>query len=280
MKVEDCIVTVERRSIGGCLDLAFVFAREFAGPLCRLWLVCAVPSCVLVWLTASMFGDLLLPISLSVFMIFSALFNALLVSCMGPQVFGVPISVRAAVQAWRKRFSAWLLLTLVTRFFQAITGFCLVLPSVFVTAFSGHIPEVLLLEQAPLNGVVTRLNWLSLGGGYSRNLSRVVTLTGYWAVLSSGLLMIMDVLASVLLKRPLLFSILFEGSSDWVDRFYQLTVDDPTFLTAIQLALWLPYPIIRLAWFFCYLDQRIRNECWDLQLQFRAEAARLEGSTS
>ena len=35
-------------------------------------------------------------------------------------------------------------------------------------------------------------------------------------------------------------------------------------------------PVIRLAWFFCYLDQRIRNECWDLQLQFRAEAARLE----
>jgi hypothetical protein len=34
--------------------------------------------------------------------------------------------------------------------------------------------------------------------------------------------------------------------------------------------------VIRLAWFFCYLDQRIRNECWDLQLQYRAEAARLE----
>ena len=47
-------------------------------------------------------------------------------------------------------------------------------------------------------------------------------------------------------------------------------------MTAIQFTIWLPYPVIRLAWFFCYLDQRIRNECWDLQLQFRAEAARLE----
>lgn len=29
MKVEECIVTVERRSMGGCLDLAFVFAGVF-----------------------------------------------------------------------------------------------------------------------------------------------------------------------------------------------------------------------------------------------------------
>ena len=278
MKVEDCIVTVERRSVGGCLDLAFVFAREFAGPLFRLWLICAVPSCGLVWLMASLSASMLLPFSLVIFMFFSAMFNALLVSCMGPQVFGVPISVRAAVRAWRKRFFGWLLLTMVTRFFQAITGFCFVIPSVFVTAFAGHVPEVLLLEQAPLNGVVTRLNWLSLGGGYSRNLGRVVTLLLYWATLSTGLLLIMDVCASILLKRPLVFTILFEGSSDRVDRFYQLTVDDPSFLTVIQLALWLPYPVIRLAWFFCYLDQRIRNECWDLQLQFRAEAARLGGT--
>lgn len=275
MKVEECIVTVERRSVGGCLDLAFVFAREFAGPLSRLWLICAVPSCGLVWLMASESTTMLVP-SMLVFMFFSAMFNALLVSCMGPQVFGVPISVRAAVNAWRRRFFGWLLLTLVTRFFQAITGFCFVIPSVFVTAFAGHVPEVLLLEQAPVRGVITRLNWLSLGGGYTRNLGRVVILLIYWATLSSGLFVLMDVVSSVLLKRPLFFAIVFEGSIDWRDRFVQLTQDDPSFLTSIQLALWLPYPVIRLAWFFCYLDQRIRNECWDLQLQFRAESARLE----
>lgn len=275
MKVENCIVTVERRSTGGCLDLAFVFAREFAGPLSRLWLICAVPSCVLVWLMASESTTMLLP-SILVFMFFTALFNALLVSCMGPQVFGVPISVRAAVKAWQKRLPAWLLLTLVTRFFQAITGFCFVIPSVLVTAFTGHVPEVLLLEHTRLNGIVTRLNWLSAGGGYSRNLSRVVTLLVVWGILSTGVFVLMDGLASALLKQPLFLSILFQGGHDWVDRFFQLTQDDPGFLTALQLALWLPYPVIRLAWFFCYLDQRIRNECWDLQLQFRAEAARLE----
>jgi len=275
MKVEECIVSVERRSFGGCLDLAFVFGREFAGPLFRLWLICAVPSCAVVWLMVSGSTDMLIP-SIMVFMFFSAIFNSLLVACMGPQVFGVPISVRAAVRAWRKRFWSWLLLTFVTRIFQFLSGFCLIFPCVFVTAFAGHVPEVLLLEQAKVNSVITRLNWLSGGGAYSRNIGRILALFAYWAIMSFGLFLLMDFISTSLFNRPIFFSILFEESSSGRDVFLQLTHDDPAFLTLIQLALWLPYPIIRLTWFFCYLDQRIRNECWDLQLQYRAEAVRLE----
>jgi hypothetical protein len=275
MKVEECIVSVERRTLGGCLDLAFVFAREFAGPLTRLWLLCAVPSCAAVWLMVSRQTDMLIP-SIMVFMFFSAVFSSLLVACMGPQVFGVPISVRSAVKAWRHRFLGWLVLSSVTRFFQLLSGFCLVFPSVFVTAFAGHVPEVLLLEQASMNSVISRLNWLSGGGGYSRNLGRLFLLLAYWFMMSFGLFLLIDFLCTTLFNRPIFFSIMMQGSRESSDVFLQLTHDDPVFLTTIQLAMWLPYPVIRLAWFFCYLDQRIRNECWDLQLQYRAEAVRLE----
>jgi hypothetical protein len=275
MRVEECIVSVERRTLGGCLDLAFVFAREFAGPLSRLWLICAVPSCIAVWLMVSQSTDMLFP-SILVFMVFSAVFSSLLVACMGPQVFGVPISVRAAIRTWRRRFFAWMVLSFITRFFQILSGMCLVLPSALVTAFAGHVPEVMLLEQTPVNGVITRLNWLSGGGGYGRNLGRIFTLLIYWSGMSFGLFLLMDIVMTLVFNRPLFFSILSASGNDFGDVFMQLTNDDPAFLTAIQLALWLPYPVIRLAWFFCYLDQRIRNECWDLQLQFRVEAARME----
>lgn len=275
MKVEECIVTVERRSLGGCLDLAFVFAREFSGPLCRLWLICAVPSCVLVWLISSVAAGMLLW-SIVIFLFFSSVFSSLLVACIGPQVFGVPISVRASLKAWRKRFWAWLILSFVLRFMQTISGFCLVLPSIFVTSYGGHMPEVLLLEQAPVNSVTKRLSWLSGGGGYSRNLGRLMGLMVYWAVLSFGLFLILDFLLTSLFNVPIFFKTAFGSSQSMGDVFTQLLYDDPKVLTAIQLTVWLPYPVIRLAWFFCYLDQRIRNECWDLQLQFRAEATRLE----
>ncbi len=275
MKVEECIVTVERRSMGGCLDLAFVFAREFCGPLFRLWLICAVPSCVLVWLLASVSAGTLIW-SMMIFLFFSSVFSSLLVACIGPQVFGVPISVKASIKAWRSRFWAWLLLSFVMRFMQAMTGFCFVVPSIFVTAYAGHMPEVLLLEQSPVNGVTKRLSWLAGGGGYSRNIGRLLGLMLFWAVLSFGLFLIMDFLGTTLFNVPLFFKIAFDSSRSPADVFTQLLNDDPKVLTALQLTLWLPYPVIRLAWFFCYLDQRTRNECWDLQLQFRAEAARLE----
>jgi hypothetical protein len=42
--------------------------------------------------------------------------------------------------------------------------------------------------------------------------------------------------------------------------------------------LWIVYPVIRLAWMFCYLDVRIRKEGWDLEIDFRVEARRLEGT--
>ena len=275
MKVEECIVTVERRSMGGCLDLAFVFAREFSGPLFRLWLICAVPSCVLVWLLASVTTMMLLW-SIVIFMFFSSVFSSLLVACIGPQVFGVPISVRASWKAWRKRFWAWFLLSFVTRFMQAISGICFVLPSIFVTSYAGHFPEVLLLEQAPVNSVTRRLSWLAGGGGYSRNLGRLMGLMVFWAVLSCGLFLMLDFLATFLFNSPIFFEKVFGSTANPGDVFSQLLNDDPKVLTAIQLTIWLPYPVIRLAWFFCYLDQRIRNECWDLQLQFGVEAARLE----
>lgn len=275
MKVEECIVTVERRSTGGCLDLAFVFAREFSGPLFRLWLICALPSCILVWLLASVSAGMLLW-SMVIFLFFSSVFSSLLVACIGPQVFGVPISVRAALKAWRKRFWAWMLLSSLLRFMQAVTGFCFVLPSVFVTSYAGHLPEVLLLEQTPIDSITKRLSWLAGGGGYSRNLGRLLVLMLVWAGLSSGLFLILDFLATTLFNSPIFFKILMNSPQNTGDVFSQLLNDDPKVLTAIQLTLWLPYPVIRLAWFFCYLDQRIRNECWDLQLQFRIEAARLE----
>ncbi len=279
MKVEDCIVTVERRSVGGCLDLAFVFAREFSGPITRLWLLCAIPSCGFSWMLASNMTDAFIP-SCLIFLFFTSLFSAFLVGCMGPQVFGVPISVRAAVRTWRKRFFAWLLLTAMARFFQAISGFCFVFPSVFVTAYVGHLPEVLLLEQSKLNSVTTRLSWLCGGGGYGRNLGRLVSLLCFWLATSFGLFLMMDLLGSTLINTRSFFESASSANVPFDEAAMRLIYDDPQYLLMLHLAMWIPYPIVRLAWFFCYLDQRIRNECWDLQLTFRAEAVRLEGAAT
>lgn len=279
MKVEDCIVSVERRSMGGCLDLAFVFAREFAGPLLRLSLSFALPSIGLVWLLTSRATDMLIP-SVLIFMFFATLFSGALVAAIGPQVFGVPITTRKALQSLRKRLFGYLFVSLIYRFLQFFTSFCMFFPAVLVTSHFGHLAEVMLLEQTPVSQTMQRLSWLGKGGGYSRNLGRLLGLIVFWAVFSAGLFILIDLLAGALFNFTILFGGIPNPDEDFNDKMAALLIDNPVVLTTAQIAVWLPYPIVRLAWFFCYLDQRIRNECWDLELQFRTETVRLEEMAS
>jgi hypothetical protein len=92
---------------------------------------------------------------------------------------------------------------------------------------------------------------------------------------SAGIFLLLDLTSSTVLNRPIFVQILMEGSTEFADLFLQLTHDDPVFLTLLQLCVWIPLPVVRTAVFFCYLDRRIRAECWDLQVMFRAEAVRL-----
>jgi hypothetical protein len=48
-----------------------------------------------------------------------------------------------------------------------------------------------------------------------------------------------------------------------------------TVLTVTALA---AYAIGRLAWFLCYIDVRVRQDCWDLELSMMREAVRLRDS--
>ena len=102
MKVEECIVTVERRSHGwvpgsGIRVCAGIFrpfvssVADLRGAVLRSGLAAGVriAAGMLLW-------------SIVIFLFFSSVFSSLLVACIGPQVFGVPISVRAVIKSVAK----------------------------------------------------------------------------------------------------------------------------------------------------------------------------------
>ena len=271
MKVEDCIVSVERRSVGGCVDLAFVFARQFILPLSALTLCFAVPSTLLVWqLGMSMGRDVLIPCTV-IFGFFSTMLGGAMIAAVGPQVFGVPMSTMSSLRGLGSRIVPYALLAMLAR----CTGLCMFVPLVFTMAWCGHLPEVMFLERTPLSQISQRLSWLGRGGGYSRNIGRLVTLTCFWALFAVGLFLMIDLLSGWVFNAPIFFGTIAPGP-DQMQALASRIIDDPIVVVTLHVALWLTYPLVRLAWFFCYLDQRIRNECWDLDLQFRVEAVRLE----
>ncbi|MFQ5732489.1 MAG: hypothetical protein ACE5KM_11120 [Planctomycetaceae bacterium] len=53
-------------------------------------------------------------------------------------------------------------------------------------------------------------------------------------------------------------------------------LSDSRCLAVLTAAVLFVFPIARLAWFFCYIDLRVRRDCWDMELLFQQEARRLE----
>jgi len=274
MRIEDCIVSVERRTGGGCLDLAIVFTQQFIKPIVRLLFTFALPSCALTWWLTTGGTDMLL-VAIPVFVFFSSLMSAALIATVGPQVFGVPLSTRNGLTAIRKRFISFVFFTTIARMVQGVLAACLVLPCIFPTAMLGHLNEVLFLERTPAKEVSRRLSTLGKGGGYARNLSRLSGLLCFWVICSLGLFIFINQLAGWIFNVEI-FTGTMIGGEDWFEALMASFVDDQAVILLLQIAVWIPFPVVRLAWFFCYLDQRIRNECWDLDLQFRAEVTRLE----
>jgi hypothetical protein len=69
----------------------------------------------------------------------------------------------------------------------------------------------------------------------------------------------------------------FEAVGALIGSSVTMLLQDPRCLAVFAAAVMLVYPIVRLAWFFCYIDLRVRRDCWDMELLFRQEARRLEG---
>jgi|GEM_PF-1394538 hypothetical protein len=92
-----------------------------------------------------------------------------------------------------------------------------------------------------------------------------------WAVLFFTL----DVLCSLLFQTDILLGKL--GELDiFSEQFWAFMATDPLLLTTLTGTALLAYPFVRIAWFLCYIDLRVRRDCWDLELSLSREAARLK----
>ncbi|MEM7455224.1 MAG: hypothetical protein AAF456_12815 [Planctomycetota bacterium] len=276
MRVDQCIVSVEQRSVGGCIDLAFVFVRKYAAFLGQMLALFAIPSTLAVVLISYFTTDILMW-SAILFLGMTPLLSAIIVAAIGPQVFGQTIDFNETASRILNRILIYLVFILLIRFVFFFCSF-LIVPGLLLLPVAGHLAEILFLEECPSSKVISREFWLVGDGGYFRFLWHTVVLAFFWLILSLGCLLTIDLLCTTLFSTPVLFGRIV-SSPDAADAAYVLITSDVRTAAALHLAIWLPFPIIRIAWFFSYLDQRIRAECWDLEVKYRTEAIRL-GETS
>jgi hypothetical protein len=286
MKFEDVSVPLVPRSTGNCIDLALCFMRHYLKPIASLWATVAVPSCLLVYVLADRF-EWKMSAALLVFFFASSPLGVLLMAGAAPCVFGEKFNYRSTMQrvGWS---GIWLMM-------KGLALRCLMLGGFLIFIFPGWYLGVkygFMVEQAILSRMARHLHDRRadelLQGEVGDLIFRSAVITGFCTMLWWVLLKTVDFACSKLLGWPILLGRFrdFSYISEWGEfetRFLRnFGIDpvvfwtDPVVITVVLAVAFAVYAVGRLAWFFCYIDVRVRRDCWDMELKFLQEAQQLE----
>jgi hypothetical protein len=158
-----------------------------------------------------------------------------------------------------REFAACLPQLLLLQFFLRILFILPTITWIIPYALWPFLNEVILLERNPLVGRAGRLSTLKRNSALHRGGSGDFLLRAICALALSGLLV-----TALVLTQGFLLENLLGLRAGW-----------KTEIMTLQLALWFVVIYFTVARFLSYLDQRIRDEGWEVELALRAERERL-----
>lgn len=289
MRFDHIRIRLEPLSVSNCLDMAVLFLRQYFKPIAQLFAVFALPSCAAVFVLAYYYDyDLRFPALL--FFILSSPLGILLISGTSAASFGEPFSWESVLKKkpgrliglffrgllLRAAIGAVILMFLLEDWdiaLRVLLGFVLCLfPGVWLAIRSGFFVERTVMADLSNHLHETRgsklirkqFGDLLIGGGM---------IVGYCALLWVVFFTVCDLAINFFFHIPIFFARLGpDGEAGF------LLWGDPKVLCLITFCAFLVYPLGRLAWFFTYIDLRVRRDCWDMELEMAQEADRLEAA--
>jgi hypothetical protein len=271
MRLEDATLALEPRSVGATIDLAILFYRRHAVKLLALSLLFGAIPVAVGGLRARTGDGWMWAVLL--FFFGSPFLGTAIVAGAGHHVFGEDFTLGNALRHLRRRSGRLLLLLPLS---QAILGglslVCLGLLSIPFAARAGFLSEVVILEQLEGLRAGRRLAEI-LQNAHLEACGRYLAFAAFAALVSLILFLCVDLSSQFLLGVPI-----FLSRVSWAVAFEDATnllSYDPLPVVVLASTWWLVYPLARLAWFFSYLDARVRKEGWDVEIAFRVEARRI-----
>jgi len=276
LQLDQTRIAIRERSFGDILDLSLRVIRAHPAGLCVAWALGALPALALnVWLLGSgideeleagLMGDQVVLFAFSqtfwlvMLLIMEAPWAAMFITLYLGQALFVerPSPRQVAVDAVRSLPQMFLFQFLIRGF---LLPWVITWPVLF--GMWPYLNEIILLERNPLrksaqNAAVTST--------FHRNqilhLRNTGDLFGRWAL-------------SVLLGCGLSLSVWITLTMGWALFWDDFTWDQTTLIVLPQLAVWVVLGYFSVVRFLSYLDLRIRNEGWEIELKMRAEADRL-----
>lgn len=291
------IAFVPRKS-ANCLDLAIMFYGRFLIPILKLWALFALPACTLVYLLSYYFLlDIRVAITIAYFTT-SPLgvlltWNTALFTFGNSQGFGslrrqfrphlIPLMIRCLFD--RALFFIGPALILFSENMLIFLGFIfLFFPGIWLTMRNGFRVEQSSLRYAGIASQEGTSHDHRTKDLVSHDFSTLF-FRGFWTflfcyILTLVLFLTFDYLSYTLLEFPILIGqIPYVFDADAIDQSLSniilLMTSDPRVLTVLTGFILLVYPIGRLAWFFTYIDLRVRLDCWDMELRMAEVSQKL-----
>ncbi len=281
MKFHDAAISLQPRSIGSCLDVALVFVGRHLGLFLQIFVWIALPACLLVYFGArnSQWGWLwcILAVSFASVPLGNALVHAAVRIAMGQRCS----SGRSLWGALRSSSSA-LALVLLLRPLHLLLLLAGALPGVATMLMTGFNAEAHLFatwragEHDHRIGDLVKSEFSDL---LARGMGVAVFGLCFWGLLT----ITVDATSMLLMGVSPCIGRLVEavrnpwGLEDYEAWWYALVTfvtTDALALTTVSATALATYAVCRLAWFFAYVDLRIRCDCWDVEVALADEAQR------
>lgn len=283
MKLEQLRVPLIPRSSIDCFDLGIMFFGRHFMSLLRMWCWVAIPSMLLVYLGA-WYQHLHLGYVLTGLFLLTGVWSTLLVARTSQAVFGEPFDWSPATNRERTQLAGLMFKALGARLLALLGLVLFVLPGWWIGVRSSFFPEKAYLASMEGRSQDRRTSELinqELGQLMQRSFA--ISFMVLFVVIS--LFSTVDFFSNLLFQKPILWGqLLSEALGDFsmgynpFEHFWDLLVYDPLVLSVLTGVILFVYPMVRFAWFFCYIDLRVRGDFWDLELHFQKETERLQES--
>lgn len=268
------------RTLGNNLDLAMLLLRSGLRGYLAAWCWCTAPAVALIAATHGIHAWTL-PQAGVLFFVAAGVLGTLVASLTGALVFGIPPTLSQAYlllgpHPW------WYLFQRCVRSLLQMPAFLLLLYPGLLLAYRWPFrTEARVLQN--IQPALHRPRDTQLLDKQSTPLGGIwITLFGQGLMLWGTLLLTIDFAATWLLGTPVLMKRLGldPAYADDMWAIFQATLkflwSDPLVL-AVELALTLfVFLYLRITWFLMYIDLRVRNDCWDVELKLQQEAAQLQ----
>lgn len=290
MKFDQTYIAIRKRSILEIMDLSFHVVRDYFAPLSVLWLLGTLPFMVLNWFLIGWMADDYYDYEmLFTYLLFSGLLilveaqmaTTFLTTYLGQAIFAQRPTIWIAIKStfainpyyvvvhglFRLVIPALLLLLLLNAEMDrdAFIGYSLLLTllvgvALLVRCFRPFASEILALERTPIRKKQDQINYALRSSSLHRAASS--ELVGRFILTTLVAIPLVFTITGTLLILDYLLN-LFSAA-----EYLPLTIYTP-------IAMWLVVGLFAVVRFLSYIDIRIRQEGWEVELRLRAEAIRL-----